>query len=106
MPLNSPACCLPNIVAGGSMLQKTTSITPTAIFTPAASGLYKLFIYCAVNGSGSVALATTWQDDFSSQSSTENEVVIEAKAGSPINIAVTVSGSPTFNLYYSLVSLL
>lgn len=104
MPLNSPTCCLPNIVASGSILQRTSSLTQTLLTAP-ANGLYALYLYCAENGSGSVALSVAWQDDYASQSSTANSVVMEVKAGAAVILTATVTGTPTFNIYYCLVSL-
>ena len=92
------------MVASDSLMAQTSDLAPVTIYTPSASGLFRLSFYRSQQD-GTVSVLASWQDDFGPQS-TSTSGVIQAVAGQPVTLAATVlTGTPEYNLYYSLEQL-
>jgi hypothetical protein len=122
----------PAIVAHGKLLNQTTTLPSTTIFTPTHDGLYRLSVYATVSKADPSSQSIwnyniAWTDDAGAES--EGSIVwqsgafqgqfqyeglfqqggavipVQAKAGTPITYSVIQGGSPdnsTYSLYYTL----
>ena len=131
------ACCAnfaaAQIVARGKVLNQTAQIPQKTIFTPSASGLFRLSIYGEISVADSTSTSSwffslNWTDD-SGVASAGGPIYgpgntagsfynfisrggvalpIEAKAGTPITFAVTQNGATDkseYSLYWTLEKL-
>ncbi len=118
----------PLIVAKGKLVNQTTTINKT-VFTPTQDGLYRLSMYATISTPDPASqsiwyVAPAWTDDWGAEGASDIlakggnspgqfqlygqnyglggvTFPVEAKAGTPITIAVNQSG-PTDNSAYSL----
>jgi hypothetical protein len=120
----------PMIVAKGKLVNQTATIPQTTIFTPSATGLYRLNAYMVetVPGSPNIywAFNLFWTDDAGPEVNPDNMFlaavggfgtptwtpgsvsIFRAEAGQPISYSVTLAGgvdSGTYSLYYVLEKL-
>ena len=107
---------VPAIVASQAWNGQTSALAQTAVFTPSASGLYRLTVYLSVeSGSGGATPHFYWTDDAGSQtrqfdpSNTSFPVsysmLVKAASGDAISVSVGVTGTNTYDLYAVVESL-
>jgi hypothetical protein len=128
-PTSAPGLPTPVIVAKGKLLNQTTTIPTTTIFTPTQTGLYRLSVYATVTKADSYS-SSAWQYNFSFSDDAGPETTptsllwgygdalgqflylgeslvggtaytFEAKVGTPVNYSVTQYG-PADNSVYSV----
>ena len=121
----------PVIVARAKLVNQTSPIPTTTIFTPTQNGLYRLSVYATVTRTGSVATGWQydifWTDDSGPQNGGQGLIngsdgntgsftwtnagnygavlVLEAAAGTPITYDILQQGAPdnaAYSLYYTL----
>ena len=121
MPASVATSCssasVPNIVASGSFVNETNSLSATTIFTPSENGLYRISIYGEGEDSESephVSAQLTYSDDFNSDYPVDFNLntpislayVARLTASNPVQLSATInSGSPTYDLYYTIEQL-
>lgn len=96
-----------NIVATQSFVGQTVSLASTAIYTPAAAGLFRVNIYVEKTGTGNLNPVVTWTDDYSASSKgftglpfEISTFTVRSAAASAISVAAPISsGTPTFSVY-------
>ena len=104
------------IVASQSWNAQTTALAETAVFTPAADGLYRLTVYLSMSaGTGGVTPHFYFTDDAGAQTrqfdpSNVNfpvsyEMLVKAKSGDAISVSTSITGSPTYDFYATVESL-
>mgnify|MGYP001617977026 CR=1 FL=1 len=108
------AASVPQIVYSNSWLSQTGNISSTTMVTPSQIGMYRASVYTDVASTGTVDVSFGYTDDHGSQNtlyggngqSVGLSYVFEAVSGQPITVSFTIGGTPTFNAYVVLESLL
>jgi hypothetical protein len=117
----------PRIVAEIALTNQTAPIPTTTIFTPQATGVYRISAYITVtqpgDGQGVWSLEVFWTDDAGAEVSCLPNVnnaakppfayanpipalaTFEAKAGVPVTFSVTGSTTGTYSLYFTVEQL-
>ena len=103
------------IVAKQSFLNRTSSLTATTVYTPAASGLYRVSVYIETSSTAASAMVTVlYTDDYRFQQPTFAQsssgqyqaggamspvASIRATSGNPIQVSAGFSGTGHFDVY-------
>lgn len=106
---------VPNIVASGSYVSQTVALTTTALYTPAADGLFRISVFYEWSA-GSINPTFSWTSDLVGANSTNAGQIqasnsfmtvftVQGKATHALNLAVAIFSSPTWSLYYTIEQL-
>jgi hypothetical protein len=97
---------VPSVVARQDFLSQTSNLATTTLFTPSASGLFRVTVYGIPSGPN-ITVTIGWTDDDGANSFNPSDqagngarsgtVAIRSTAN-PITIAVTRTNAPTWNL--------
>lgn len=123
------SCSVPMVVAKQAFLAQSSSLSATAIFTPAADGDFMVVTYVELTafshptGSGGVGSTVSWMDSISSNSSPGAQAnsgvgspavgagfqnSIRSASGNPIEVSTSFGSadpSQTYNLYVTVIQL-
>lgn len=106
---------VPQIVAKQSFLAQTVGLGSTTVYTPAASGLYRISAYVETS-SGTASVYITWTDDHRAQGTGTSVILGQSNGGNfqtngdfqvnvirattnPIAISSTYSGTGSYDIY-------
>ena len=97
---------------------QTGSISPTTLFTPGDSGLYRVTVYLnsSAAGSGTIAGSVAWTDEVGPQAASGTvtnvdtyssmNVIVRATSGNAIRYSTTEAGtSGAYNLFITVEQL-